>query len=812
MEEEKLLKLKKIVKELEKIRGRHTELVSVYVPSGSNLQEVINMLREEYSLAQNVKDKTVRKNVMNALEKIIQHLRIFRKTPENGLVVFCGNISPDPGVSDIKIWSLEPPEKLSVKIYRCDQIFILDPLKEMLREREVYGLIVLDAGEANVGLLKGKSVQELKKLESTVPSKSVKGGMCVSEDTLIQLEDGNIIPIKELSMNEKILSYSFKNFKHYFTNSFEIFKRKANKSYELVLKEPSTSIVLTPEHTVFVVGRNGIVEKKVDELSAGDMLLYVSKLKPKSRDNKSISNELLQLLGYFMGDGTIDNDRVILYDKDLQLLNFYKRLAIKITCKRPTILKRRNSYELRIYKKSFADFLMLNFPNLSKPRENKDIDAVILVLPNQKLRYFLKGLFDAEGYVDKTGIGMRLTNEKIVKKIQLILTRFGIVSSLRGPDKLGRYELRITNSLYIKNFKKEINFSSLKKRKKLLSIVKKYKSGKSTRVPVSGIYIRKLIETCGLKKEDFKRYGMFLLGKRNIGYPPFKRLIKEANKKLKNRQIVNLLKKIYNCGLVTVTVKEKKEIKASKEFYDLYVPGINSFVANGIVVHNSQKRYDRLREDALNEFFKKVGEIASNVFLQQPELKGVIIGGPGPTKETFFQGNYLHHEIQKKVLGVKDTSYTGEYGLRELVNRSEDLLEKASIIKEKEILDKFFSELQKGGNVTYGFKETIKALEIGAVETLLISEGFDWVHAKLKCSKCNITQEKDLPRNKIETQYCEKCNQTMSVENIEELIDLLNEKAKSLGTKIEFISTESSEGAQFKELGGIGAFLRYKLN
>ncbi|MCS7106423.1 MAG: peptide chain release factor 1, partial [Candidatus Aenigmarchaeota archaeon] len=122
MEEEKLLKLKKIVKELEEIRGRHTELVSVYIPSGSNLQEVVNMLREEYSLAQNVKDKTVRKNVMSALEKIIQHLRLFRATPENGLVVFCGNVSPDPGVADIKIWSLEPPEKLSTKIYRCDQV------------------------------------------------------------------------------------------------------------------------------------------------------------------------------------------------------------------------------------------------------------------------------------------------------------------------------------------------------------------------------------------------------------------------------------------------------------------------------------------------------------------------------------------------------------------------------------------------------------------------------------------------------------------------------------------------------------------
>src|SRR3990170_4425582 len=177
MDEEQSYKLKKFVKELEAIRGRHTELVSVYVPFGFNLVETINMLREEYSLAQNVKDKSVRKNVMTALEKVIQHLKLFRQTPENGLIIFCGNVSPQTGSADMKLWSIEPPEKISAKIYRCDQVFILEPLKELVTEKDVYGLIVLDAKEANVGILKGKAVEDLKHMDSTVPSKTVKGGM-----------------------------------------------------------------------------------------------------------------------------------------------------------------------------------------------------------------------------------------------------------------------------------------------------------------------------------------------------------------------------------------------------------------------------------------------------------------------------------------------------------------------------------------------------------------------------------------------------------------------------------------------------------
>ena len=99
--EEQILKLKKLIKELDAIRGRHTELVSVYTPSGYSLIEVINQLNNEKSTASNIKSKNTRKNVLSALEKIVQHLRIFKQTPSNGLVVFCGNVSKVEGRDDL---------------------------------------------------------------------------------------------------------------------------------------------------------------------------------------------------------------------------------------------------------------------------------------------------------------------------------------------------------------------------------------------------------------------------------------------------------------------------------------------------------------------------------------------------------------------------------------------------------------------------------------------------------------------------------------------------------------------------------------
>ena len=389
------------MKELESIRGRHTELVSVYVPAGYNLVDISNQLYTEKSTASNIKSKTTRKNVLDALEKIIQHLRIFKQTPANGLIVFCGNVSEMEGKEDLKIWSFEPPEKMNTKIYWCDQVFVLDPLKEMVVEKEVYGLIVLDASEADIGLLYGKRITSLKHIDSLVAGKAMKGGM-------------------------------------------------------------------------------------------------------------------------------------------------------------------------------------------------------------------------------------------------------------------------------------------------------------------------------------------------------------------------------------------------------------------------SARRYDRIREEAINEFFKEVADIASDIFVKQKELKGIIIGGPGPIKDQFVKGEFLNYQLIPKIIGVKDIGYTGEHGFEELVQRSQDLLKEAAVTKERQVLQKFFTELQKGGNVVYGYTQTIEALNMGVIDMLLVSEGFDWVRVKLKCDNTHET-EKDLPESEIERQLCEVCGQSLKVQDKDYLGELLAEKAQNFGTKVEIISIDTQDGVQFKQLGGIGGFLRYKI-
>ena len=400
-------KLKKLIKELESVRGRHTELVSVYIPAGYNLTDIIGQLKDEQGTAANIKSKATRKNVMAALEKIIQRLRMVGTTPPNGLVIFAGNVSETEGKVDIPSpWTIEPPEPLKRKFYWCDQTFVLEPLKEMIEQKDVYGLIVLDAREANIGILSGKFIKSLKHITSTVPAKTVKGGM-------------------------------------------------------------------------------------------------------------------------------------------------------------------------------------------------------------------------------------------------------------------------------------------------------------------------------------------------------------------------------------------------------------------------SQHRYDRLRDVAINDFFTKVGDKASEILLEH-KLKGLIIGGPGPIKERFKEGKYLNYMLLKKVLGVKSTGYTGEDGLYELVERAEDLLKESAIAHEKEVLNKFFTGLEKDGPVTYGVEEVKQALETGAVDTLLVSEEFDWVRVNFEC-QCGFQIKLDIPRKRLKKgpgQKCKKCKGWMKPDKGEmlELTDVLMKQAESTGAKVEMISTETREGFQFKELGGLGAILRFKLS
>ena len=229
----------------------------------------------------------------------------------------------------------------------------------------------------------------------------------------------------------------------------------------------------------------------------------------------------------------------------------------------------------------------------------------------------------------------------------------------------------------------------------------------------------------------------------------------------------------------------------------------------------SQRRFDRVIEDEAHKFLKRIGQHSNDTFLPiDDELKGVLIGGPGHTKNDFEEGDYLDYRIKDKIINIVDTSYTGDFGIREVIDESTDALEEMDIMREKKLMKKFLSGLiSENGLSTYGEKQVRQNLQMGAVETLLLSENLKTNRQTYQCPSCGtidvITtrQHQEAP-----TQQCPKCNDKMNLVKTQETTEEFIELAEEVATQVEIISIETEEGTQLdKAFGGIAGILRYKV-
>ena len=233
----------------------------------------------------------------------------------------------------------------------------------------------------------------------------------------------------------------------------------------------------------------------------------------------------------------------------------------------------------------------------------------------------------------------------------------------------------------------------------------------------------------------------------------------------------------------------------------------------------SARRYERLRQMHLNEFFTRVGKYMTEIYLDAPDLKGIIVGGPGPTKEDFLKGNYLHYEIKDKILTTVDTGYTGRGGVKEVVERSREFIRNVRFYEERKIVQDFLYNVgQETGLATYGEREIIQALKANNVRTLLLSEGVRRAFVKLRCRDCGYEETRivDLDRmgefeEEVGDLSCLKCNNgSYELVEKEDLFEALVKRAEGTEARVEVISTETEEGEMLKSFGGLGAILKYR--
>ncbi|MCP8316945.1 MAG: peptide chain release factor 1, partial [archaeon] len=175
-----LYKMRKVLTELSTKRGRGTELVSLYIPPKRPLHEVWGALKEEYGTASNIKSDSTRTHVQDALVKIMQRLKLYDKTPENGLAIFCGALPPSPsaplGSEVLQLYEVLPHKPIQTYLYRCDDHFHLEPLREMIKEEKTIGIVSIDNTEAGLGIVTGDRVEVIDVVTSGVSGKHRAGG------------------------------------------------------------------------------------------------------------------------------------------------------------------------------------------------------------------------------------------------------------------------------------------------------------------------------------------------------------------------------------------------------------------------------------------------------------------------------------------------------------------------------------------------------------------------------------------------------------------------------------------------------------
>ena len=171
------LKLKLALEDLREMKGSGTELVTIIIPPDRQVSDARQMLQNEHGQAANIKSKGTRKNVQASIESAISVLSKYRNAGERGLALFTGAITVGNNKTRHMTMLIDdPPKELLSFRYRCDSVFELTQLEDMLIDKKSYGLFVIDRAEAAYGIASGKRIHVQEFLVSNIMGKHRQGG------------------------------------------------------------------------------------------------------------------------------------------------------------------------------------------------------------------------------------------------------------------------------------------------------------------------------------------------------------------------------------------------------------------------------------------------------------------------------------------------------------------------------------------------------------------------------------------------------------------------------------------------------------
>jgi len=232
----------------------------------------------------------------------------------------------------------------------------------------------------------------------------------------------------------------------------------------------------------------------------------------------------------------------------------------------------------------------------------------------------------------------------------------------------------------------------------------------------------------------------------------------------------------------------------------------------------SSVRFARLRMEKRHNYMRKVAETAVTCFITNDKINvcGLVLAGSADFKTELGQSDMFDQRLQAKILKTVDVSYGGENGFNQAIELASDCLQNVKFIQEKKLISRYFDEIAKDtGQYCFGVDDTLRALESGAVEVLIVWENLDIVRYVLKTP----SGEKKILHLKPEqakdkSHFINKeTGLELEVEEQMQLLEWFANNYKNFGTNLQIVTDKSQEGSQFcKGFGGIGGLLRYRLD
>jgi len=401
---------------------------------------------------------------------------------------------------------------------------------------------------------------------------------CLEGETLIFTDKG-YKKIKDFDKkNDKVLSFN-KEKKEFEWETAELLEYpiKNEKLLQIELKD-GRIINLTKEHPLLSSYGKYTYYRRACDLKVNDKIILPTNL-PEIKDDKE-SLRIARLLGYILADGNIFIQKGKFKDGRGKWYNGTKaRIRINNDCDeilsqaKEDFEKEFNIIAKRAKRKDCNceiietkhQKIVNRFLEIGVPSGNKSaiirIPKIVFESSNKFKANFISALFDCDGYINSSGryIDYSSKSKRFLEDLQVLLTHFKIESVIRVKNAkcngkiFENYRLFITDNNSVENFKK-IGFTS------------KFKQG---------------------------------------------RLDKHKFNKTKRRKVHYI-----DESLVCTKINLIKEIDNIKEVYDLSVDKNHSFIANGIISHNSGKSYTLgVIAEELSNLPKEVSQnIASLIF------------------------------------------------------------------------------------------------------------------------------------------------------------------------------------------------------